>query len=572
MFKKKKTIVFLLLIFLLGSFLRLYKLDKFPPSLFGDEIDVGYQAYSILKTGKDYMGQPWPISFHSIADWRTPLFLYADVPFIAIFGLNEWGVRLPAAIFGIFTLPLFFLLIRKLFKNENLALVGTFFLSISIWHLQYSRAAFEVSQMLFLFIGGTYLFLKGLEKWPYLILSSIFLALTPYSYSTAKFFLPFFLLLLLFIFWKPIRKIALRKLAIVGVVFVLMCLPMAKDIVFGEGGNRFSILSIFTDPTTVPQIGFDRQVDMTGINGAVVGTTPSLSSRIFHNKFLYWGITLMRNYFQVFSTDFLFLEGDINFRHSVQGNFGQFYWLDLPLMIFGLIFLFKSKNKEIRNFLLLWLFLAPIPSILTRDGGRHATRLILMLPPFLIIVSFGFYQFIGQFRKMNKKIIIGFSLLTFYILIFGLYFHRYYIHYPLESEEWWHYGYKQAAQYVSLNEKKYDYIVFSDLDQPPLIFFLFWLKIDPSLVQGKKLVWSQISDAIWADNLPQTKYYFGHVSKERVKANGFIGTLKPNILYIVPQVEIGHDFRYTPVPQSIKLLETIVYPSGRLCKYILTGR
>jgi hypothetical protein len=69
--KKGKLIVSLLLITLLGLLLRLYNLEKVPPSLFGDEVDVGYQAYSILKTGRDYMGQSWPISFHSLAEWRT---------------------------------------------------------------------------------------------------------------------------------------------------------------------------------------------------------------------------------------------------------------------------------------------------------------------------------------------------------------------------------------------------------------------------------------------------------------------------------------------------------------------
>ena len=50
---KKPALIFLIFITLLGAFFRLYKLDKFPPALFGDEVDVGYQAYSILKTGKD---------------------------------------------------------------------------------------------------------------------------------------------------------------------------------------------------------------------------------------------------------------------------------------------------------------------------------------------------------------------------------------------------------------------------------------------------------------------------------------------------------------------------------------
>jgi len=570
---KRKTLAWVLLILLVGSFLRLYKLNQFPPSLFGDEVDVGYQAYSILKTGKDYMGQAWPLSFHSLADWRTPLFLYADVPFVALFGLNEWGVRLPAALFGILTLPFFFLLTKKLFQNEKLALAATFFLAISPWHLQYSRAAFEVTQMLFLIIVGLYFFLRGLERWPYLIGSAIFLALTPYSYNTAKFFLPLFVLFLVICFWQKIKKIPLKKLAIAAAIFLLILLPMAKDIFFGKASERFSILSIFTDPTVIPQIGFERQTDMKVMMGEVpVGTAPSFSSRVFHNKYLSWGLTLMKNYFRPFSTEFLFTNGDINFRHSIQGGFGQLWWLDVIFLIFGLFYLLtKFKDVNVKRFIFCWLLLAPLPSVLTREGGIHATRLILMLPPLLVIIAFGFYQIFEMIGQKKRKLLwLIFGLI--FIGQFSIYWHRYYIHYPLESEEWWHYGFKQAADYAKQNENKYDYIVFSDSDQPPLIFSLFWLKVDPRIVQENKLTWTQISDAIWADHLPQTKYYFGHIAEERIRANGLEGTLKPNILYLAPQVETKKDFRLEPVPGSIELLQTIYYPSGRMAEYILTGK
>lgn len=533
---------------------------------------MGYQAYSILKTGKDYSGQRWPLSFHSIADWRTPLFLYSTAPFVAVFGLNEWGVRLPAAIFGILTLPVFFLLVRKLFKKDEIALLGTFFLSISIWHLQYSRASFEVTQMLFLLIGGIYLFLKGMEKWPYLLLADLFLALSPYSYNTAKLFLPVLVVILIFCFSREIKKIAWKKLVLVGMVFVLFCLPIVADIFLGKGSNRFSILSIFTDPTTVPQIGFDRQVDMrVSLGKEVVGMRPSLSARIFHNKFLSWGTALLQNYFRVFSTDFLFIRGDINFRHSIQGGFGQFYWSDIILLILGFFFLLRYKDSKIKELIFVWLFLAPLPSSLTREGGTHATRLILMLPPCLILTSLGSYYLFEKLRNSGiKKYLIG---VMFLVIVgqFSLYLHRYYVHYPLESENWWHYGFKELADYVKGNEYKYDYVIWSDRDEPPLIFSAFWLKINPQIFQEEKLIWTQISDAIWANYLPKTKYYYGHVSEERITANGFVGTLKPNILYLLPKKEIAKDFRYEPVPNSIKLLKTVYSPSGAIAKYILTG-
>jgi 4-amino-4-deoxy-L-arabinose transferase-like glycosyltransferase len=569
----KKTVLILLIIISLGAFLRFYRLNQFPPALFGDEVDVGYQAYSILKTGKDYLGQPWPISFHSLADWRTPLFLYTDVPFIALFGLNEWGVRFPAALFGILTLPLFFLLLRKLFGRDEIGLLGTFFMAVSMWHLQYSRAAFEVTQMLFLLVGGLYFFFLGLAKWKYLFISVFLLALTPYSYNTAKFFLPLLLGILALCYWLPLKKIGFKRILAVGALFCLVSLPMVLDIVGGKGAERFSVLSVFSDPTVIPQIGFERQADMwVEKAGNLDVDTASLTSRFFHNKFLSWGLALFKNYSKVFSTEFLFTFGDLNLRHSVQGNLGVLYWLDLFFLSLGLISLANLKDKSLRNFLLLWLLLSPVPSVLTRDGGSHATRLILLLLPLLALISLGAFS-LGQILRRAKlgKVMGGVIALVF-IFQMAFYLHHYYVHYPLKSEGWWHYGFKELGEYVKENGDKYDYIVWSDGREPPLIFSLFWTQTDPRILQENKLVYQQVNDAIWADHLPQTKFYYGRVSEKRVvEASGYGGTLNPKILYLAPLLEIKKDFRREPPPSSVGLLKTIYYPSGSIAHYILTG-
>src|SRR5690349_14681775 len=128
-FVKNRYLV-LLLIVILGSFFRLWKLGSVPVSLFGDELDVGYHAYSILKTGQDYSGNFMPLHFQSLAEWRTPLYLYSAVPTVAAFGINAWGVRLPAALFGIATIPMLYLLVKELVAKDKklipLALFASF--------------------------------------------------------------------------------------------------------------------------------------------------------------------------------------------------------------------------------------------------------------------------------------------------------------------------------------------------------------------------------------------------------------------------------------------------------------
>src|SRR3990170_1288457 len=122
--RKIKIILFTILLF--SAILRIWGLNKVPPELFGDELDVGYHAYSLLKTGRDYYGQLMPTYIHSFSEWRAPLLMYATVPFVATFGLNEWGVRLPSAVFGILSVYLLYLLVAKTLKNERLALISAF--------------------------------------------------------------------------------------------------------------------------------------------------------------------------------------------------------------------------------------------------------------------------------------------------------------------------------------------------------------------------------------------------------------------------------------------------------------
>ena len=74
-----------------------------------------------------------------------------------------------------------------------------------------------------------------------------------------------------------------------------------------------------------------------------------------------------------------------------------------------------------------------------------------------------------------------------------------------------------------------------------------------------------------AKKLGETKYYLGAIKEERLKSGWLAGTLKPNILYIAPEGEIGKDLRRMPLPGNVKLLEIINFPSGEQAKYILTG-
>src|SRR3990170_6553470 len=239
---KKYTKFTLVVVLAIASFLRLWKISEVPVSLFGDELDVGYHAYSILKTGRDYSGNFMPLHFQSLAEWRTPLYLYAAVPTVALFGISPLGVRLPAIIFGVLGVLAIYLLSNELvskkfgFWNLDFGILPAIVLAISPWHLQYSRAAFEVTELLFFLLMGLYFFFKSFKNEKYLWFSAICFGLTPWIYSTAKLFTPALLIFLIIVFRKEIFSISKKKIIYALIILGVSIFPMVYTIFSGSGG------------------------------------------------------------------------------------------------------------------------------------------------------------------------------------------------------------------------------------------------------------------------------------------------------------------------------------------------
>src|SRR3990167_9276367 len=130
----------LIIALFIASILRLWNLGNIPPSLTPDEASLGYNAYSILKTGRDEYGKFLPIIFKSFGDYKPGLYVYLSVPFIASLGLNEFAVRLPGAIAGVISVWLLYLIVGLLFpKNKSQAIISAFIMAVNPWSIYFSR-------------------------------------------------------------------------------------------------------------------------------------------------------------------------------------------------------------------------------------------------------------------------------------------------------------------------------------------------------------------------------------------------------------------------------------------------
>ncbi|OGD91224.1 hypothetical protein A3D81_02855 [Candidatus Curtissbacteria bacterium RIFCSPHIGHO2_02_FULL_40_17] len=202
-----KDNLILIVVLALAAVLRFYQLGVNPPSLDWDETAHGYNAYSILKTGRDEYGYKFPLSFRSFDDYKPPIYTYLVVPSVAIFGLNDFAVRLPSATLGVLAVIFTYLMVFELFKNRQIALLTALFLTISPWHLQFSRVAFETNSAIFWSVLGTFAFLKGINAQKiritlWITLASVAFGINLFMYHNARVFVPIFSLMLIYLFRK----------------------------------------------------------------------------------------------------------------------------------------------------------------------------------------------------------------------------------------------------------------------------------------------------------------------------------------------------------------------------------
>ena len=164
--KNKISLILLISILLIGSFLRIYMLSESPPSLDWDEAAIGYNSYSLYKTGEDEYGFKFPLTLRSFDDYKPALYSYLTIPFIATMGLNEFSVRILSALSGISTILAVFFIAKRLF-NEKVGLTSSLFIAIEPWAVHFSRVAFEANLALALTLWGIVFAISAKKKVKY---------------------------------------------------------------------------------------------------------------------------------------------------------------------------------------------------------------------------------------------------------------------------------------------------------------------------------------------------------------------------------------------------------------------
>lgn len=476
-----KTQILLFLILILSSFLRLFRVGEVPLSPDWDEVALGYNAYSIMQTGRDEYGKFLPVVLRSFDDYKPALYTYLSIPSIAIFGLNVEAVRLPSIIFGIITVFATFFLMEQFFKRNDIALISSFLLAISPWHIQFSRIAFETNVAVAFNILGVLFFLYGLKK-PWLIfLSSIIFALSIYIYQGEKVFIPLLILLLVFIYRKTFFSLPKKYIFISLILMFLISFPMINYLVINKDSlERAKGVSVFTEQIKHSQaqkfLDDKNNNDLLGI--------------LLDNRRVIYGKRVLEGYLSHFDLNWLFIRGDLGRHHAP--FMGLLYFVELPFLLIGIyLLLFGQFDKKTKALIFGWLIITPVAASLT-SGVPHAVRTLNFLPIFQIFTAIGLVWGISQISNLKFPILNLPIKYPIFVFIFSLsifnfvyYLNQYFVQYNYFNAHDWQYGYAKIIPAFQKIEDKYKKVVISN--QPPMdqsyMFFLFYLKYDPTIYQ-----------------------------------------------------------------------------------------
>lgn len=504
--------ILLILIVALALFLRVIALSQNPPSLNWDEVSLGYNAYSILHTGKDEWGEALPLIFRAYGDYKLPGYIYTLVPFIRLFELNEFSVRLPSVLAGTASVYLTYLIVLRLFSNNiesknrsgkttyySIALLSSLLVAIEPWSYFLSRPALEANLALFFFLAGFYFFLRSLYSKFNILYSILFFGFSVWTYNSYRIFTPLFIFLITIIFRNEVRRMFVKRKTIVYTLIpsIVLFFPMFYQLIYGPGGERYQKVTIIDDGAVGQIINNRNNYNL----------NPYIEKIIF-NRPVYFTYQLSRNIISHLSPDFLFVKGGTNYQFSVPG-YGQLYKVNFIFLILGVFFLFKRRDK-ISILLVGWFLLGTIPSSLTREAP-HVLRSITMLPVPMIITSIGFIYAVNIFRNLKFEIPFRFIIYSIYILLIMLslnkYLNIYFGSYRNDYSWSWQYGYKKVVNYITQNSEKYDKVIITKKYGEPHEFLLFYTKYEPKLFQeNKNLIRFRQSDWFWVDRFDE--FYF----------------------------------------------------------------
>lgn len=464
--REKWQPVFLLAVFLLAFFVRVYNLEKLPNGVNWDEAAYAYNAYSLLETGKDEWENAWPLFLKSFGEYKPALLSYLMLPWMILFPDSVLAVRLPSVLLGSLSVLAFYGLVSRLARSAKTAAVATVIVALTPWHIHFSRVAIDP-------ILGVSLLLFGMWAWVHprrevKLLGGVLLGLSMYGYNAQRLFVPLFL-------------------GVVGLVWLVSVGVFSKTPWQARVARMAALARLYFWPGVVVSV----------IGGSVLALTlfsevgsRARSASFFDEQPLTASLSQVAQEYKTYlSPKFLFLpEGGVN-ASPILGfpQRGNLLEITFPFVLLGvLVSVFQRRRYQ--WFFLIWLLVAVIPGAVTSDSP-HAGRALGMVPPLAVFTAVGVMSLSSVRRKKMNMRMQG-VLLCLWLTLLGANFVSFWNEYTRDyrgvSETSWQGQFRTVTTRVQAISQEYPFthIVFSKAsDYHALLFYSWYAKVDPRLVQ-----------------------------------------------------------------------------------------
>jgi hypothetical protein len=481
-----------------GLALRVARLDSVPPGLDQDEACNGYDAYSLLETGRDHHGNVFPLAIQAFNDFRMPLFDYSLVPIVGTLGLKVWTVRLGAAIWGTADL-LLITLIAGLSLGLPGAIVAAVLGAVSPWHLVFSRFGHEAitsSATVSAAMACMLLWLnRRASRW--LLLSGMFFGLSLYSYSITKAFVPLMIGLLGLMYWKEFKQARRAALAALGIV-AIAAMPQIYAASFnGAWLDRLRQNSFFGAMWPCP---FCDPVQRAAAN-------QSLPYRL---------VTMFAGGLGYLTPSFLFLNGDRGDHWTLlhPPGFGQLLPEQALLIVLALAAFASARHRKLAVLFAGWLILSIVPAALTvpvgallpepqvmatpwvmrtamPPGAPLTPALLLAHPdsrhdilsavPWILISALGFVVLLEWTSRLPLLKLAAAGLVVAGAMFHGSRFvESYFTDYAVVAAPYFQYGMEQVVRGLAKVDDGRSYLVITDKINEPYIYVLFYRQYPPA--------------------------------------------------------------------------------------------
>jgi 4-amino-4-deoxy-L-arabinose transferase-like glycosyltransferase len=497
--KNKKYFLFIFIV-LIAFFLRFWQLNKFPVALNWDEVSHGYNAYSLIKTGQDQWSKLWPIfNFRAYGDYPTTLNMYLSVPFIYLFGLNEWTIRIVSAFCGFGLVIISYFLGKELFRNKKLSYLLMLLVALSPWTFFPSRGVFQSTVAQFFFALGILFLIKAIKKTKFLLPGVIFTSLSTYAYHNTKIVVPILLFIYAIIFFKEIKQKLKKNKRIFLTSFLILFVLIVPQIIniFNKDAQARSRWVFAINPTTINQIEVNR-------NSYQGNKT---IARLKYNKLTVFTAIVFKNYLGFINPKILFFDSTRNFQFNIPQK-GVLYPICLPFFYLGLatVILRSIRKDKLSIFLTFWFLVGLVPAVIT-IGDFPIIRAMTILPLPQIFIAYGLYQTILLFKNKKSKSLFIFIFLIILLAQSFFYFKNYFNDYSKNYSSSWQYGYKETVNYIKDNYNQYDQIIFTKKYGEAHEFLLFYWPWSPSYYQNDpNLNWDFHADWYWVNAFDKFKF------------------------------------------------------------------